>query len=526
MEDLSFPFSILVLAPFTGSDAGKWTQGPIDVTMENLDQVISDLSLSVDIPVPKEICRDGILTFSIDSRRGFRPDTLVLANAHVKNIYDAREFVREAPAKGLSHDEILERLRRWKNLPPLRIPDPLPKAEKKSNAGVDAILSMVSIPDEKGGRPGERAGLAEQMDVPVRRILELLFRDDEFKVLEEAWDGLAFLLSRSGKGITDGDIGVKILPTSPDTLEETLDGIMLDVIRDIPSLIVVDLPFDSSSHGIALLKRLADLAETLLVPVLGWINPEFFHIDSWDDLKKLPYLPHHLQRPEFAKWQKLRESSAGRWVGMACNRFLVRYPYGTEYQKGSVFFEESVPPWRSPIWAIGALICQSHMATGWPSRFSEWKRFNLEDLGVHNRSANNYSATEGVFDEDRIGQMIASGLIPLISLKNKDTAFVADESTVTGGSLAFQLVLSRIVQFVIWCKEKFGKDATPPDIEAKLESALSEFWEKTGHKLPEDVHISVKKPDAGGGPAEVEILIRPQSDILPSREVVEFHFAW
>jgi type VI secretion system protein ImpC len=525
MEHLSFPFSILVLAPFTGSDAGKWTQGPIDVTMENVDQVISDLSLSVDIPVPKEIFRDGVLTFSIGSRKGFQPDNLVLANSYLKNIFDARQFVREAPANGLSHDEILERLRRWENLPPLRIPDAAPKAEKKSNTAVDAILSMVSIPEEKAGHPDARTGLAEQMDVPVKRILELLFHDDEFKGLDEAWDGLAFLLSRSGKGITGGDISVKILPTSLNTFEETLDGIMLDVIRDIPSLIIVDLPFDSSSHGIALVKRLAELAETLIVPVLGWIKPEFFHIGSWDDLKKLPYLPHHLERPEFAKWQKLRESTAGKWVGMACNRFLARYPYGTEYQKGPVFFEESVIPWRSPVWAIGALICQSQMAIGWPSRFSEWKKFNLEDLALHNRGAGNYSATEGTFDEDRIGQMIASGLIPLISLKNKDTAFVADESTVTGGSLAFQLVLSRIVQFVIWCKEKFGKDVTPLDLKAKLESALSEFWEKTGNVLPEDVHISVKKTDAGG-PAEVEIMIRPQSAVLPSREVIEFHFDW
>jgi type VI secretion system protein ImpC len=525
MEHSAFPFTILVVAPFTGRDAGKWTKGPIDVTMENLDQVVADLSLSVDITVPKEICREGILTFPIDGRRAFKPEQLLLANACLKNIFDARQFVREAPASGLGREEILKRLRSWENLPFLRIPDSAPRTEKESNSAVDAILSMVSIPEEKGGHSGERAGLAGQLEAPLRHVLELLFQDHEFKELEEAWDGLAFLLSRSGKGITQGNISVKILPASLQTFEETLDGVMFHMIRDIPSLIIVDLPLDSSSHGIALLKKLAELGETLLVPVLGWFEPRFFHMEAWGDLQKLPYLPHHLERPEFAKWQKLRESTAGKWLGMACNRFLARYPYGRDYQKGPVFFEEPVIPWRSPVWAIGTLICQSHMATGWPSRFGEWKKFNLEDLAVQNSGADNYYATEVAFDEDRIGQMIASGLIPLVSFKNKDMAFVAGESTVSGTSLAFQLVLSRIIQFAIWCKERFGKKVSASDLRVKLESALSRFWEETGHMPPEDMHISVKEDDAGD-PTSVEMMIKPPPAILPSREVIEFHFDW
>jgi type VI secretion system protein ImpC len=525
MEYPSFPFSILVIAPFTGRDAGKWTQGPISVSADNLDQVIADFALSIDIAVPKDVAPGGILTFPLGGRKDFHPGNLLLTNGYLKNIFEARQFVLDAPSNGLGHAEIVERIKKWENLPPLRIPDATEKAGRKEGNTIDEILNMVSLPEEQTGHPGQRAGLVDQLDAALSHILELVFQDEGFRGLEGTWSGLQFLLARAGKGISRGDIAVKILPCSPQILEETLNGILLDMIREIPSLIVVDLPFDSSSHGISLFEKLGEVAETLLVPVLGWIGPEFFHIGSWDDLKTLSYLPHHLERPEFAKWQKLRESTAGRWVGVTCNRFLERSSYGSEYQEGPVFFHESLIPWRSPVWAVAALMCRSQLEVGWPSRFSEWKRFNLEDLALQERGTKRYYATEAALGEDRIDQMIASGLIPLISFKNKDMVFVAGDPTISGGSLSFQLVLSRVVQFAIWCKEKFGKDLSAADLQAKLQSALSRFWEKTGHLPPEDVRISVEKPDPAG-PASVGMVITPQPAILPSREVVEFHFDW
>ena len=347
---------------------------------------------------------------------------------------------------------------------------------------------MVSLPERQSGRPAGRRGLIDQLDGALRRGLELVFHDDGFRNLEAAWAGLEFLLARIARGGRRGDITVKILPSSRENLEDTIDGI-------------------------------------LLAPVLAWIGPDFFHVDSWDDLEKLPYLPHHLERPEFAKWQKLRESTSGRWVGIACNRFLERFPYGSESRRSSVLFQEPGIPWRSPVWGVAALICRSQTEVGWPSRFSEWKKFNLEDLALQERGANASYATEAALDENRIDQLIASGLIPLVSFKNRDMAFVPGDPTISGDSLAFQLVLSRIVQFVIRCKERFGKDLSASDLEAKLESTLSRFWERTGHSLPEDVRISIGKPDPTGS-ALVSIMIRPQPAILPSPEPIEFQLNW
>lgn len=525
MEDVSFPLSILVIAPFSGRDAGKWTGGPVTVSLETLDQVIADCSLSLDIPVPRDVAPGGVLSFPITCRKDFHPDNLILSDKHLKNIFEAKQFVLEAPSKGLGHGEIVERLRGWEGIPPLHIPDTAQETRPKEKNTIDEILDMVSLPERQSGRPAGRKGLIDQLDGALRRGLELVFHDDGFRNLEAAWAGLEFLLARIARGGRRGDIAVKILPSSRENLEDTIDGILLDMIRDIPSLIVVDFPVEGSSRGMALLGKLAGIGETLLAPVLAWIGPDFFHVDSWDDLEKLPYLPHHLERPEFAKWQKLKKSTSGRWVGIACNRFLERFPYGSESRRSSVLFQEPGIPWRSPVWGVAALICRSQTEVGWPSRFSEWKKFNLEDLALKEKGANAAYATEAALDENRIDQLIASGLIPLVSFKNRDMAFVPGDPTISGDSLAFQLVLSRIVQFVIRCKERFGKDLSTSDLEAKLESTLSRFWEKTGHPLPEDVRISIGKPDPAGS-ALVSIMIRPQPAILPSPEPIEFQLNW
>jgi hypothetical protein len=83
----------------------------------------------------------------------------------------------------------------------------------------------------------------------------------------------------------ESDIRIEIAPVSDDSLNDTLAALAADMIDALPSLILVDLPFDSSPRNLELLEKIAQFSETLLVPAITWIRPEFFHIDSW---KKRP----------------------------------------------------------------------------------------------------------------------------------------------------------------------------------------------------------------------------------------------
>ena len=110
-------------------------------------------------------------------------------------------------------------------------------------------------------------------------------------------------------------------------------------------------------------------------------------------------------------------------------------------------------------------------------------------------------------------------------MTNKDIAFVPAEVTVAGSSLSYQLFLSRITQFLFWCKDTIGKDLDAVDIEKTLEKAFSLLWERTGHLSPRNLEISVTRPKFEKA-AMVRIVIEPSREILPSGEKIELELNW
>jgi type VI secretion system protein ImpC len=290
-------------------------------------------------------------------------------------------------------------------------------------------------------------------------------------------------------------------------------------------VVLVDLPFDSTPRSLELLHRVAKFSETLLIPAITWIRPAFFHIDTWWDIKKLSFLPHYLEEPPFARWQSLKRTPAARWLAVTCNRFLTRYPYGKDNTPRRMYFEEHGPLWISPVWALGSLMGRSFIETGWPTRFTDWQRIRVDDLPLNTEDPKKPLPIEGYFDRDRIDQLIRSGIIPLASVQGKDIAFVPDETTVNGVSLAYQLLVSQITQLVLWCRDHFEKGLEGDDLEAELRGAFGAFWERAGHHGPENLGISVGKLEPDGRIA-VRITLEPSRQILPSREKVEVDFLW
>jgi type VI secretion system protein ImpC len=521
MQIPSMPFKILALAPFRTQEESPWPHEPIRVDKTNLDQIMQDLGLSLHIPLPKNLCPSGGLSFNIKRLKDFHPDRLIEDNPFLKNLLGARRFIEEAKPKGLSDEEIYGRLKAWPDLP-IEIKFKPRKSKKGSTGPVDDILRMVAMPGETPAPSGEVQPLFTQIDSLLRQILGHLFSYHKLRDLESVWEGLRFLIKQGGM---DGEIISKIIPVSFETLEETLDHLMADLVEDPPSLVIIDLPFDNSPRSLELLEKVAQFAETLMAPTLFWIVSKFFYLDTWQDLKKLSFLPHYIEEPIFAKWRHLKKTPSARWVAAACNRFLVRYPYGPDNLPAFVRFEESENLWVSPVWAIGSLVGQSFMKTGWPTRFTEWQNIRLENLALRMIEGNKSIPTEANFSDERIDQFIRAGIIPLVSLLNKDVAFIPAETTVAGGPFSYQLFLSRITQFLFWCKDNFEKDLETGDLEENLRKAFSLFWERTGHLTPKGLEISVSKPKPEKQ-AIARIMIEPSRQILPSGEKIELEFNW
>jgi hypothetical protein len=481
MKAPMIPYTILALAPLGGS-------GSVAVDLASLDEAVDELAGTISIPLPKELCPAGAVAFKPSRMGDFRPQGLVRKIPYLKDLMDAARFVEEAGAAQIPEREAAERMEaRWPDLPlDYSVAPEVPKAIRQRGQ-VEDILSMVAMPGEASqegpaGKKAERRWKT-RIETLLSGLLEKIFADESFRRMEAAWAGVEILVKqgpvRAGEGVI-----VRLASVHDEDLYDRLGELAGQLVDDPPNLILLDHAFDNTPLSIGLLEKVVDFAGSLLVPTAAWLGPSFFFLKSWNEVKKLPYLKHHLENATFSKWRRLREQAGSEWVAMTANRFLVRGPYDGDNPPRPVPFREETPLWISPVWALGTLIAQSVATFGWPTRFTDYSNLSLRDLAVQESEKGQGVATETTLSEDRILQTLEIGITSLVGSVGKDTAFMPKERTLSGGSLKFQLFFNRLVGFLFKLKEESGVVWSMGDVGSKLGSAIQELFRSTGHASP------------------------------------------
>lgn len=512
----SMPFTVLALAPFNPVPESSYRPQIVTVVEEGLDQAFSEIGPSLSIPVPQHLCPEGRVDLHIRSMKDFHPDGLVQATPFLKNISEALAYIKEAAGAGA--EEIYQRLKDWPDLPIEISYEPGEKRQAGSGT-VDNILSMVASPGGGSGGSGSPQAWASSLTEALEQCVWHIFNSDVFRTHESAWRGAEFMLKRARH------VRLKLVSVSAAVLEDVLDHLQEELMDDPPSLILVDLGLDSSTRGLDLLDRIAALGESMLAPVFAWIGQGFFHLSKWSEFSKLSYIPHFLDEASFAKWRRLCGLPAANWMGVLMNRFLARHPYGPENKPRTLSLEEPGPLWIGPVWALGALMGMRVKETGWPTRFSEYNSTFLEDMPVHGEEGGARSAVELEVPTDRIGQLQEAGIMTLVGPSNKDTAFIAKAATAAGGSINYQLVVSRLIGILLRLRDEMDQDLDASAVGDELRSAFVKVWESTGHDPPDDLEVSAEETGPGA-PLTVSVRMTPPKDVLPSGEKVELTLNW
>jgi len=212
MKAPHIPFKILVLAPFFGQDCPVWEKAPVRVDPKDLDQVIEDIKPSCSISVPHNLCSDEGIELKFTKLKDFHPDSLVKNNHALQNLWEAKVWVEEAVKKNLAPQEINARLEQWPNLPPIRIEIAPQKPPTISRNSVDKILDMVALPNEQPKHSPESQDATQQIETILKQILELIFSDKTFRMLDSSWRGLNLLLRKINVG--NSDLKIEIVPVS------------------------------------------------------------------------------------------------------------------------------------------------------------------------------------------------------------------------------------------------------------------------------------------------------------------------
>jgi len=513
---------ILALAPFA-SDADRIPSvRPWVVERTTLDEVMGTMNIRFTLFVEKRLCPRGSLTFQLDRLKSLHPDGIVKSHPFFQQLTHAKAFVQNARQKGEPAGHIRQGLNQWPELPPLDIQDrPLPETSEPTGS-IDNILNMVALDSTAQTSTGSGRGETDQIDAIVSSLLAALFADARFQTMESAWRGLRLLLQQ---GVENSDTVVSIAALDAESMAERLEALTPHLVNDPPSVVLLDLPFDNTPLGVERLGIAAQWAATLMVPVIAWVPANFFQLSQWSELGTLPYLPHHLQTQAYVKFHNLKQSPNGHWLCLTCNRFLVRHPYGTENRPRHASFSESSHNWIAPVWGLGTLIAQSTSRHRWPTRFCDIRHFRLQDLAFHSDGDLPPLVSETLFDLNRLEQLVQAGFTPLATEPKRDSAFFPKAVTVNGNSLAFQLLLAQVTQFVLWCKDHLSAESNPDHLKQQLSSALTIFSQQSDPSAFSSMEIETQPMDPEGR-IPVVIRLTPAVAILPGTQPIELQINW
>lgn len=511
-------FSFLVLWPQIEVCQGLQSGQIISISDVPHDLKKMDLALSVSLPPGLFPQRE--LHLPIQEMSDFRPKRIIQNIPYLSNIQAAAESIPVSLREGLSPEAILSRLQNWPDLPlESSAFSLLPQNRPASSSSVDRILELVADPKAESSHTSGLKHIEKALTNHLEQVLSRIYADPDFRRLESLLRSINCLFRLCGKDIR---IQCDLLPVDGQALESSIDQTLPTMIQRLPQLILLDFPLDSSSWHLGLLKKTATLAETLLIPALCWISPQFLGIDSWAAMDRLPYLPHHFDTDLYAKWRQFKTKPSSRWTALTCNRFLLRSPLNNrDGESGSPLnIKEPEPLWGSPVWALAGLILQSLAATSWPTHFANWKQIRLEGLDMARTPQGQMLPTETTFSEDRLEQFSRIGLVPLLGALHQDILFTPLDTTFGGLPLSNQLFASTISRELVILKGDYPGPAEPQSVRDYLEKNLADAF---GLHSPENLDISLDKTPSG---CQSRISITPSRIMLPVQQEFTMELDW
>jgi type VI secretion system protein ImpC len=326
---------------------------------------------------------------------------------------------------------------------------PADEAYAIARKGVHALLAQLVEP----GRTVDKVSNAVidefivEIDRKLSDQLNAVMHHEEVQKLESAWRSLKFLVDR-----TDFRENIKI-----EILNATKDELLED-FEDSPEIpksglyktiytaeygqfggkpygnIIGNFDFGPGPQDIKLLQNLAAVAAMSHAPFIAAAGPQFFGVDSFQELPNLKDLHSIFEGPQYAKWQSFRESEDARYVALTLPRFLLRLPYGPDTQPVKAFnFQEEVSAshedylWGNSAFSFATRLTDSFAKYRWCTNIiGPMGGGTVEDLPLHQFDAmgavQTKIPTEVLISERREFELAEEGFVGLTMRKGSDNA--------------------------------------------------------------------------------------------------------
>ncbi|TVO31318.1 type VI secretion system contractile sheath large subunit [Vibrio algivorus] len=402
-----------------------------------------------------------------------------------------------------------------------------------------------------------------ELDKKISSQMDEILHNEKFQQMESSWKGLKLLVDR-----TDFRENNKIdllHATKEELLEDfefspetTQSGLYKHVYSsgygqfggEPTGAIIGNFAFTPSAPDMRLLQYMGSIGAMSHAPFISSVSPEFFGIDSFEELPNLKDLKSIFESPKYTKWRSLRDSEDSRYIGLTAPRFLLRVPYDpTENPIKSFNYKESVTAshthylWGNTAFAFASRLTDSFAKYRWcPNVIGPQSGGAVEDLPVHVfESMGALQAkipTEVLVTDRKEFELAEEGFISLTMRKGSDNATFFSANSIQkpkifpntkegkeaetnyklGTQLPYMMIINRLAHYIkVLQREQIGSWKERQDLERELNGWIKQYVADQENP-PADVRsrrplraAKIEVSDVEGNPGwyQVSMSVRP-----------------
>jgi type VI secretion system protein ImpC len=464
------PLRIALLGDFSGRGGGEAPatpglagRSPTRVDRDNLDQVVAQFGVVLRLNLVDSGAAPTTIRF--DRMADFHPDRLfqrlpvfqALRELHA-DLHNPSTFAAAAA-----------RMRGWASATPAPPPEPAAPPPEPPRAEPGNLLDRILAATQEAPRQAERlpggeewhsflqkivgpqllprtddakqAELIAAVDEAVGEQMRALLHHPDFQAVEASWRAVEFLVRRLETGphlqihlldVTKAELAADLgssadlratgtYRTLVEQAEAATGGVSWALLAGLQA-------FDHSSGDVELLGRIAGVAQRAGAPFLAEAGSRLLGCTS---LAQTPHPSDWRPAEQEAEraWEALRRRPEACYLGLVLPRLLLRLPYGKDSSPTEQLAFEEMPEgsahgdylWGNPVVACVYLLAEAFRHGGADPRPGQ----EIGDLPAHvYREAGESRikpCAEVVLGERAMEAILGKGLMPLLSLRDRDT---------------------------------------------------------------------------------------------------------
>jgi type VI secretion system protein ImpC len=443
------------------------------VDVDEMDEVIGRLGVEVDVPTDS-----GPLTLAITEMDDLHPDRLYERLAMFTQLRQLREAAKDpatfaaaaakvggapvAPTASASAQGESEFASLLGKRPAISGSGPAEAGAGKIDISsfIKQVVGSASVPS----RDPRQAQLVTGIDSAISELMRSLLHHPAVQGIEAAWRGVHMLITSLETG---EELAVHVIDVSRQELAADLGAatgklqssglykLLVEKAAKSPGvspwgLLIANYSFGPTKDDAELLGRLTKVCAAAGAPLVAAAVSAHVGCGSFGLTPDPDHWTGEARAEDEAAWAALRALPEAEWAALALPRVLLRLPYGegteeTERFKFAELAQAGGPPslegHEAYLWGNGALACavalgRAFTEDGWdldPELSDE-----VGGLPVHWKERGEVRAkpcAEAWLTDRAANTIRAAGLVPIQSIRGRDSVRVAGLQSIAGGAL-------------------------------------------------------------------------------------------